>query len=72
MSTPTSTTPVRDLWAAEVMDGDTVVTEEGDRLIAAAVHLDGVVHLFYRVPGGVGSLELAPTANVTIRAAVVS
>lgn len=72
MSTPTSTTPVRDLWACEVTDGDTVVTDEGDRLIAAAVRLDDVVHLFYRVPNGVDSLQLAPDATVSIRAAVVS
>lgn len=67
-----ATTPVRDLWAAEVMDGDTVVTEEGDRLIAAAVRLDDIVHLFFRIPGGVDSLELAPTDPISIRAAVVS
>lgn len=72
MTAPTSTTPERDVFAGEVVEGDLIVTVEGMRPVQSVVRMDGVAHIYYRTPRGTDSIVRPLTSTITIRAAVVS
>lgn len=68
-----SLTPVRDVFAAEVTMGDVITTEHGPRTIQSVVHLNGNVHLYYRVPRGLDYIVRPHDTLITIRdVAVIS
>lgn len=72
MSTPISTTPERDVFAGEVVEGDLIVTVEGMRPVQSVVRMDGVARIYYQTPRGLDSITRPLTSTISIRAAVVS
>jgi hypothetical protein len=72
MSTPTSTTPERDVFAGEVVEGDVIMTEHGPRPVHSVVRLGAMAHIYYRTPRGTDSIVRPLTSSIAIRAAVVS
>lgn len=66
------TTPERDVFAGEVVEGDLIMTVEGMRPVLSVVRLGGVARLYYRTPGGTDCIARPEGSLITIRAAVVS
>lgn len=68
-----SLTPCRDVFAAEVITGDVIATEHGPRPVQSVVHLNGNVHLYYRVPRGLDYIVRPHDSLISIRdVAVIS